>query len=189
MGDSAGEPNVPQAITGTWGEASKDAGITFVPSPSANLVGVAKKLQPSYSRLGAILCVLRALLFQHQADIRSSQRKKSCTFVYGTFFVLDFRFWILDWKREPPVSRGGRGCPKRRPRCSASFQLAVPRANASCPQFFFEFVHLRLKVAAGCRHDSRQDGGATLSYSFSFFERCAFMHAGVRAIQSFTGPE
>jgi hypothetical protein len=95
MGNSAGEPIVPQAITGTWGEASKDAGITFVPSPSANLVGVAKKLQPSYSRLGAILCVLRALLFQHQADIRSSQRKKSCTFVYGTFF--DLGFGIADW--------------------------------------------------------------------------------------------
>ena len=43
MGDNAGEPNVPQAITGTWDEASQDAGITFVPSPSANLVGVAKK--------------------------------------------------------------------------------------------------------------------------------------------------
>jgi len=37
----------------------------------------------------------------------------------------------------------------------------VPKAIAFCPQFLPNSFELRRKVAAGCRHDSRQDGGAT----------------------------
>jgi hypothetical protein len=60
-----------------------------VPSPTANLVGLVKKLRKSFACSGAILEVLRAFDFStNQTDIRSSQRAKVPPECAGLFVLI-----------------------------------------------------------------------------------------------------
>jgi hypothetical protein len=62
------------------------SGISFVPSPTANLVGVAKKLLQVISLSGAIMLTLRALLFNKIKQTSSLLKGERPRFIAGLFF-------------------------------------------------------------------------------------------------------
>ena len=62
------------------------AGITFVPSPSANLVGVAKKLlQKKRLQVANFVCASRSAFSTKQAEIRSSQGRNTRGAIRGYY--------------------------------------------------------------------------------------------------------
>ena len=87
----------------TGAKRHETQGYSFVPSPSANLVGVAKELQQGLSLTWRDLRCASRLSTNNEADIRSSQRKKFRSKGRNFFCVLGitkrvfFSVWFELW--------------------------------------------------------------------------------------------
>ena len=74
-------------------------GYFFFPSPTANLVGVVKKLRKSYNLLGGDLLVLCTFDFFNKSnkDVRSSQRNKKFRHGWRNFLLLEVELIFLNF--------------------------------------------------------------------------------------------